>query len=96
MIVGVAWSIRDIVSRLGRLRCWLCLLRLVGNPLEGPCGDEAHDQEVLATEAFRMFPCLPIPIRPLKRDIEHRSFAGFLPPDARTHGTMPDFLNGLL
>ncbi len=88
-------SIRNIVRSLLRLCRRLCFQGLAANPLEGARGDEGYDQKVPSTEASRIFPSVAIFIGSLKRDIEHRSFDGFLSPDARTHGTMADFLDWL-
>ena len=81
-----------MLRRLCRLP-WLS--RLTGNPLKSARGDEAHDQEVLLTEAGGIFPSIPISIGSLKGDVKHRAFVSFLPPDARTHGTMADSLDRL-
>lgn len=79
-----------------RRRCWrLCFSRLAGNPLKRTRGDEAHDQEVLPAEAVRILPSVTVSIRALKRDVERRSFVGFLPPDACTDGTVADFVDWL-
>src|SRR2546422_9401242 len=80
---------------LGRLCRLLCLSGLCGNPLESTRGNESNDQEVPSTEAARVFPSVSVHIRSLKRDIEHRSFVSFIAPDARTHGTVADSLDGL-
>src|SRR6185295_1987069 len=68
---------------------------LSGNPLESARRDEAHYKQVLSAEAIRIFPGFPISVRSLKRGIEHRSFVSLLSPDARTHGTVADFVDGL-
>ena len=80
---------------LRRLRRLLCLSGLSGNPLECTGCDKSNDQEVLSTEAARVFPGVPVHIGSLKRDIEHRSFVSFIAPNARAHGTVANSLDGL-
>lgn len=92
---AVAGSVWNIVPGLRSVRRLLRLSGLGGNPLERAGGNESHDQKVPLAEACRMPPRFPAPVGTLERDIEHRPLAGFLPPDARAHGAMADFLDGL-
>ena len=88
-------SIWNIVHGFARTcqRRWLA--RLTGNPLEGARGDETQNQEGLVPKVGRVSPSVSIFVGPLKRDVEHGSFLGFLPPDACAYGTVTDFVDGL-
>ena len=76
-----------------RLAFWLS--GLVANSLECPCGDKADNQEVVAPETGGVLPGVSFLVGPLERHIEHGSFFGLLAPDARTDGTVTDFMDGL-
>ena len=83
-----------MVSRQSlRLTFWLS--RLAANPLESPCGDQAHNQEVVAAKTSGVLPCISILVGPLEGDVEQRTFVGLLAPDARADGAVADFVDGL-
>ena len=68
---------------------------LVSNPLESPCGDEADNQEVVAAKTGGVFPVVSVLVCPLEGDVEHGAFLGLQAPDARAHGAVADFVDGL-
>ena len=78
-----------------RLTFWLS--GLVANPLENPCGDQAHNQEVVAAKTGGVLPCVSILflVGPLEGDVEQGTFVGLLAPDARADGAVTDFVDGL-
>ena len=76
-----------------RLAFWRS--RLAANPLESPCGNQAHNQKVVAPETGGILPGVSFLVGPLERHIEHGAFFGLLTPDAGAHGTMADFVDGL-
>lgn len=76
-----------------RLAFWLS--GLVANPLESPCGDQAHNQEVVAAKTGGVLPCVSVLVGPLEGDVEQGAFVGLLAPDARADGTVADFVDGL-
>jgi hypothetical protein len=77
------------------LRLTFRLSGLVANPLESPCGDKADNQEIVAAETSGVLPVVSVLVGPLERDVEHGAFLGLLAPDARAHGTVADFVDGL-
>jgi hypothetical protein len=68
---------------------------LAANPLESPSSYQTDNQKVVATKAGGVFPSVPVLVCPLERDIEHLAFVRLLAPDARAHGAMADFVDGL-
>ena len=80
---------------LNYLRSTFRLSGLATNPLEGPCGDQAHNQEVVTAETGGILPVFSVFVGALKRDVEHGAFFGFLPPDAGAHSAMADFVDRL-
>ena len=72
------------------------LPRLDANPFESPCGDQAHNQEVVAAKTGGVLPCVSILVGPLEGDVEQRTFLALLAPDARADGTVTDFVDGLV
>ena len=76
-----------------RLAFWLS--GLVANPLESPCGDQAHNQEVVAAKTSGVLPCVSVLVGPLEGDVEQGTFVALLTPDARTDGAVADFVDGL-
>ena len=76
-----------------RLAFWLS--GLVANPLESPCGDQAHNQKVVAAKTGGVLPCVSILVGPLEGEVAQGAFVGLLAPDARAHGAMADFVDGL-
>src|SRR5690348_10235809 len=78
------------------MRSTFWLSGLVANPFEGPCGDQAHNQEIVAAETAGVLPCVSVLIRPLEVDIEQRTFLALLAPDACADGTVTDFMDGLV
>ena len=72
------------------------MLRLIANPFERPCGDQAHHQEVVSAKTGRIFPGVTVFVRALKGDVEQRAFVGLLTPDARADGAVTNFVNGLI
>ena len=77
------------------LRLALWLSGLVANPLESPCGDQAHNQEVVAAKTGGVLPCVSVLVGPLEGDVEQGTFVGLLAPDARADGAVADFVDGL-
>ena len=69
---------------------------LVTNPLESPCSDQAHNQEIVATKTAGVFPCVSVLVGPLEGDVEQGTFLALLAPDARANGTVTDFVDGLV
>ena len=88
-------SMTPLIAR-GNLLSWFGLPGLAANPFESPSGDQAHNQEVASAKARRVFPGVSVFVRPLEGDVEHETFFGLLAPDAGAHGTMADFVNGLV
>ena len=78
------------------LRLALWLSGLVANPLESPCGNQAHNQEVVAAETGGVLPVVSVFVSPLETDIEQGTFVGLLAPDARADCAVADFVNGLV
>jgi len=76
-----------------RLAFWLS--GLVANPLESPCGDQAHNQEVVAAKTGGVLPCVSVLVGPLEGYVEQWAFVGLLAPDARADGAVTDFVDGL-
>ena len=76
-----------------RLTFWLS--GLVADPLESPCGDQAHNQEVVAAETGGVLPGVTVLVRPLERDVEHGAFIRLLAPDAGAHGAVADLVDRL-
>src|ERR1035437_694134 len=74
-----------------RLAFWRS--RLAANPLASPCGNQADNQKVVAAETCRILPDVSFLVGPLERHIEHGAFFGLLAPDARTDGTVTDFMD---
>lgn len=70
--------------------------RLVANPLKGKRRDESEDEKIPFTKACGVLPSVPIFVRPLECDIEHRPFFGLLAPDACAHGSVADTVDRLL
>ena len=68
---------------------------MVANPLESPCGDQADNQQVVTAKTGGVFPGVSVLVGPLEGDVEHGTFVGILAPDARAHGTVADFMDGL-
>jgi hypothetical protein len=77
------------------LRLPFRLSGLGANPLESPCGDQAHNQEVVAAEAGRVLPGVFLLIRSLEGDVEQGTFVGLLAPDARAYEAVADFVDWL-
>lgn len=69
---------------------------LIADPLESPCGDQAHNQQIVAAETAGVLPCFSILVGPLEGDVEQGTFVGLLAPDARADGTVTDFVDGLV
>jgi len=69
---------------------------LIANPFERPCGDQAHNQKIVAAKAGGVLPCVSVLVGPLEGDIEQWTFLAFLAPDARADGTVTDFMDGLV
>ena len=86
---------RRLLSRQ-QLKLTFRLSGLVANPFESPCGDEAHNQEVVSAKTGRVLPSVSVFIRALKGDVEQGAFVGLLTPDARADGAVTDFVNGLV
>lgn len=78
------------------LRSPFRLSGLVANPLESSGGNQAHNQEVVATETGGVLPVVSVLVGPLETDIKQWAFVGLLAPDAGTDGAMSDFVNGLV
>jgi len=87
---GLAVTINRQSLRLTFRWSWL-----VANPLESPCGDEAHNQKVVAPETAGVLPGFSIFVGSLEGDIEDRTFVGLLLPDARAYGAVTDFVDWL-
>jgi hypothetical protein len=68
---------------------------LVANPLESPCGNQAHNQEVVAAKTGGVLPCVSVLVGALEGDVEQGTFVGFLAPDARADDAVADFVDGL-
>jgi len=73
----------------------LWLSGLVANPLESPCSDQAHNQEVVAAKTAGVLPCVSVLVRPLEGDVEQWTFLALLAPNARADGTVTDFVDWL-
>jgi len=78
------------------LKLAFSLSRLVANPLESPCGDQAQNQEIIAAKTRRVLPRVFVLVGPLEGDVEQGTFVGLLVPDARADGTVTDFVDGLV
>jgi hypothetical protein len=76
------------------LKLRFLLPRLIANPLEGSCGDQAQDQEVVATKTGGVLPGLSVLVGALKGDVEQGTFVGLLAPNARTYGAVANFVDG--
>ena len=76
-----------------KLAFWLS--GLVANPLESPCGDQAHNQEVVAAKTGGVLPRVSVLVGPLEGDVEQGTFVGLLAPDARADVAVADFVDGL-
>ena len=68
---------------------------MVANPLERSCGDQAHNQEVVAAKTGGILPGVSVLVGPLEGDVEQGTFVGLLAPDARADGAVADFVDGL-
>jgi hypothetical protein len=68
---------------------------LVANPLESPCGNQAHNQKVVSAEIGGVFPVVSVFVGPLKGDVEQGTFVSLLAPDAGTDGAVADFVDRL-
>ena len=77
------------------LRLTFRLSRLVANPLESPCGDQAHNQKVVATKTIGVLPGVRVLVGPLERDVEHGTFFSLLAPDAGADRAVADFVDRL-
>ena len=69
---------------------------LIANPLESPGGNQAHNQEVVASETSGMLPCVSVLVGPLEGDIEQGTFVGLLAPDTGTDSTVANLVDGLV
>ena len=69
---------------------------MVANPLESPCGDQTHNQEIVAAKTGGVLPCISVLVGPLEGDVEQGTFVGLLAPDTRADGTVTDFVDGLV
>ena len=69
---------------------------LVANPLESPCGDQTHNQEVVAPKTAGVFPCVSVLVGALEGDVEYGAFVAVLSPDAGADGAVSDFVYWLL
>jgi len=76
-----------------RLAFWLS--GLVANPLESACGDQAHNQKVVAAKTGGVLPCVSFLVGPLEGYVEQGTFVGLLAPDACANGAVTDFVDGL-
>ena len=88
---------KELAIIVSRQPFWLTLRlsRLVANPLESPCGDQADNQEVVTAETGGVLPSFSVLVGPLERDIVHRPFIRLLAPDAGAHGAVADFVDRL-
>ena len=76
-----------------RLAFWRS--RLAANPLESPCGNQAHNQKVVASKTGGVLPGVSVLVSSLECHVEHGTFIRLLAPDARAHGAVADFVDGL-
>jgi len=85
-----------VVANRQPLRSTSWLSGLVTNPLESPCGNQAHNQEIVAAKTGGVLPCVPVLVGPLEGDVEQGTFVPLLAPDARADDTVTDFVDGLV
>ena len=78
------------------LRPAFALSGLVADPLESPCSNQAHNQEIVTAKTRRILPCVSVLVGALEGDVEQGAFLALLAPDARAHGTVTDFVDGLV
>ena len=78
------------------MRLPIRLSRLIANPFERPCGDQAHDQEVVSAKTGRVLPSVSVLVRALEGDVEQCAFVRLLTPDAGAYGAVTDFMDRLV
>jgi hypothetical protein len=92
--IGQIQGLAVMVNRQS-LKLTFRLSRLVANPLESPCGNQADNQQVVSAETRRVLPGVSFLVGSLEGDVEHGTFLRLLTPDARAHGAVADFMDRL-